>query len=391
VIALVVACVSVTVVTWVYAGYPAALTVLARLRPKPRRRAALAIPITVIVAAHDEEPIIAATVANLGASDYPRELVDIVVASDGSTDRTVDVATAAGATVFDLPRVGKLRAINEAVARTAGDVLVFTDADSHVEVGTLSALVSNFADDDVAAVAANEVHVVGRDGAPVARGEGLYWRYEQAIKRLEDRVGSAVSASGRLYAIRRNVFVASEQTASTDDFVISTQAIRAGRRLAFDEHARVLVDTPDEGGTELRRKVRMMNRGLRGAFALAASLLPFERPAYVLQLLFHKILRRFVGFFLAALFVSSAWLAASDARWWVLLGPQFVFYAAALAGAVAQGRHVRPPKVLWVAYFFCLSNLAAAMAVCSLARGSRYEMWEPALARASAPAPEVAT
>ena len=142
--------------------------------------------------------------------------------------------------------------------------------------------------------------MVPRTGRPVARGEGLYWRYERLLKRLEDRVGSVVSASGHLYAVRRSFFTPSTQTAGTDDFLISSQVVRAGGRLAFDEQALVLVATPEEGGTELRRKVRVMNRGLRSAFALGDGLLPTRTGLYAFEVLFHKILRRFVAFFLVA-------------------------------------------------------------------------------------------
>jgi cellulose synthase/poly-beta-1,6-N-acetylglucosamine synthase-like glycosyltransferase len=390
--AVVVVVVSIVAIAWVYAGYPAWLALLGKLRPRPRVRAPLARQVSVIVAAHNEEPIIGAKIANLRLTEYPAAQLEVVVVSDGSTDGTVAAAEAAGASlVLDLPRVGKLRALNDAVSRSSGDVLVFTDADSLLEPGTLPALVANFADPDVGAVAAKEVHAVAGDGPAVAHGEGLYWRYEQLVKRLEDRVGSAVSASGRLYATRRDLFVPSRETASTDDFVISTQAVRAGRRLAFDDDARVLVATPDEGGTELWRKVRVMNRGLRGAFALAGALLPFHRPAYLLQLLSHKVLRRFLGFFLAALLLASLWLAIRDPRWWALLAPQLAFYALAIGGALAAALGRRAPRALWVPYYFCLSNLAATIAVCLLVRGRRFEVWEPALTRGATTEAKVAT
>jgi cellulose synthase/poly-beta-1,6-N-acetylglucosamine synthase-like glycosyltransferase len=396
-IALAVFVVSTSVVVWIYAGYPLVLIVLDRVRPRPRTRASIEPAMSVIIAAHNEAAIIGAKLANIGASRYPTRCVEIIVTSDGSTDATVARARAAGASVVcDLPRVGKLAALNHAVARSSGDVLVFTDADSQFEPETLSELAANFADPSVGAVAANEVHGHDSAGVPVASGEGLYWRYEQWIKRMEDRVGNAVSASGRLYAIRREVFRPSEQTASTDDFVISTGAIRVGRRLAFDEQAVVLVQTPDEGGTELRRKVRVMNRGLRGSCTLARDLWP-RRPGYVLQLVSHKILRRFAGFFLLAAFLPSAVLVLSNpgrALWWCVLVLQCAFYALAFVGAVAQARHRRVPKPAWVAYYFCLSNLAAALAVCSILRRTRYERWEPLSTRGSAgpsvPNPEVA-
>ena len=307
------------------------------------------------------------------------------MASDGSTDDTAERAAAAGASVvLDLARVGKLAALNEAASRASGSIFVFTDADSVLERDALAQLVSHFADPSVGAVAANEIHGEERDGVPVALGEGLYWKYEQLLKRLEDAIGTTVSASGRLYAVRRDVFVASDQGAGTDDFVISTYAIRAGLRVAFAADARVLVDNPDEGGTELRRKVRMMNRGLRASLALTVALLPAKRPGYLFALWSHKILRRFVGFFLVALAASTVVLARSSPWWWLALGPQLALYLLALGGAAVQAMHRRAPKLLWVPYYFCLSTLAAALAVGSIVRGTRYEVWEPELQR---PAP----
>jgi hypothetical protein len=200
-----------------------------------------------------------------------------------------------------------------------------------------------------------------------------------------------VSASGRLYALRRDCFVESSHTVAADDFLLSTQAIVAGRRLAYDERARVLVTAPDEGGTELRRKVRMMNQGLRAALALARRLSPRRDAPYLAQLLFHKILRRCVAFFLGAMFLASLGGALfGGPQWWIVVGIQLAFYGLAAAGAVADRRGWRVPKPLWIAYYFCLSNLAAALAVCSLARDTRYESWDPAAARASAAGSEAA-
>ena len=191
------------VVVWMYAGYPVLLgsrrpTSTAAARTDSRR-----VPISVDRRRaqrgldHREQG------RESASSTYPRALLEVVVASDGSDDRTVERARNAGAhLVIDLPRVGKLRALNEAVDRTSGEILVFSDADSVLPPETLHELVSNFADPQVGAVAANEVHVAnGPNG--VARGESLYWRYEQKLKALEDRVGSTVSASGRLFAMRR--------------------------------------------------------------------------------------------------------------------------------------------------------------------------------------------
>ncbi len=195
------------VVTWVYAGYPLFLVVMSRLKPSPRIRQPLVGPISVIIAAHNEEHAIESTIANVFSSDYPRTSLEIVVASDGSTDGTVAVARRAGATqVIDLPRVGKIRALTAAANAGSGDVLVFTDADSTLEPETLRELMSNFADPNVGGVSGNQITRSAADDGGVARGEGLYWKYEHWIKRLEDRVGSTVSAAGGLYAVRRELF-----------------------------------------------------------------------------------------------------------------------------------------------------------------------------------------
>jgi cellulose synthase/poly-beta-1,6-N-acetylglucosamine synthase-like glycosyltransferase len=333
----------------------------------------------VIVAAHNEEADIEEKVRNILASDYPRAMLEVVVASDGSTDDTADAARRAGADiVLELPRVGKITALNRAVARSTGEILAFTDADSLFEPRTLRTLVSNFADASVGGLTANEVSEITSADGGVARGEGLYWRYDQWIKRLEDRIGSAVSASGRLHAIRRDLFRPPSIIDGSDDVLISTQVILANRRLAFDADTRVLGEVRNDPRGELRRKVRLMNRGLRAALSLGRVLLPFAGGFYSLQILSHKILRRFVPFFLLGLLASSIALAASDPAWWVMLGPQLVFYGLAGAGAMLVNTRLRRAKLLWVPYFFCLANLAAALAVLSLLIGTRFEMWEPA-------------
>jgi cellulose synthase/poly-beta-1,6-N-acetylglucosamine synthase-like glycosyltransferase len=375
---LVLLLISGAVVVWVYAGYPLLLLLIARIRPRRRERKPTHQPVTVLVAAHNEEDVIAAKVENVLSSRYPGPLIEIVVASDGSTDRTVDAARRAGARVLDLPRVGKITALNAGVEAASGEVLVFTDADSMFRPDTLDELMSNFADPAVGGVSANEVSAIEADASGVARGEGLYWRYEQWIKKYEDRVGSAVSACGRLYAVRRSLFRPSNVTAGTDDFVISTQVIKEGRRLAFDERTIVMVDAPDDSTPELRRKVRVMNRGLRAAFSLGGLLLPWRGGFYSVQVLTHKVLRRFLAFFLLTALAASVWLVTSSPVWWLVLGPQLLLYGLAAAGWAGRGHAWGRARPLWIPYYFCLANAAAGIAVLSVLGGVRFERWEVA-------------
>jgi cellulose synthase/poly-beta-1,6-N-acetylglucosamine synthase-like glycosyltransferase len=366
-----------TVVGWTYAGYPLALALVARLRPQPRIRHPLQMRVSVIIPAHNEASAIDTKVANVSASHYPSSALELIVVSDGSTDGTPQAARDAGAdTVLDLPRVGKAAALSRAAEVATGEIFAFTDADSRFAPDTLSQLVSNFADRSVGGVSANQLFAA--EGDAIGHGEGLYWRYDQWIKRLEDRVGSTVSAGGGLYAVRRGLFRAPQLAAGTDDFLISTEIVRAGFRLAFDEHCRVYLRPSESGRAELRRKVRVMNRGQRAAFSLGRLLIPGLGGWYGFQLLSHQVLRRFVPFFLLLALASSIWLVVGNPLWWIVLAPQLLFYALACVGAIGAGRAWSRRRLLWVPYFFCLANLAAALAMLSLLAGKRYERWTPA-------------
>jgi len=378
VVALWILAASAALVAWVYVGYALLLAMLARLRPRPRKRAAVRTPATVVVPAHNEEAVIGRKVANVLGGSYPSELVQVVVASDGSTDRTVELARAAGAEVLDLPRSGKVAALSAAAAHASGEILVFTDADCFLEHDSLSELLSNFADPDVGGVTANEVRHGARDFGGVSRGEGLYWRYEQWIKRLEDRVGNTVSACGSLYAVRRSLFDPPTATAGNDDVLISTEVVRRGKRLAFDEHARIVVGSTKRGSDEFRRKVRIINGGLRTWLARRELLDPRRHGLYALEVVSRKILRRVLPFALLALFASSGWLAlTANPLWWILFGPQLLVALLALAGWSLRGRPAGRRRALWIPYYFALANVAAGVAVLSLATGSRFEYWKP--------------
>jgi hypothetical protein len=240
-----------------------------------------------------------------------------VVASDGSTDRTVEAAWRAGAhRVLDLPRVGKITALNAGVEASSGEVLVFTDADSLFFPDTLDELIANFADPIVGGVSANEVSRIEVDAPGVARGEGSYWRYEQWIKRYEDKVGSAVSASGRLYAVRRSLFCPSTVTAGTDDFVISTQVVKSVGDLRSTS-ARTCSSTHLDATPSCDGRF-VMNRAC--ALPSRSELSCPGAGFYSVQVLSHKVLRQFVPFFLAGR-AASAWLTTSSAAWWLVLGP----------------------------------------------------------------------
>ena len=382
---------SVALIVWVYAGYPLALGLLGRLRPRPRLRAPCEPSLSIVIAAHDEVAVIADKVADVWASEYRSDLIELIVASDGSEDGTVEAARRAGASqVLDLPRIGKLAALNRAAQVSSGEILVFTDADSLLEPGTLRELTSNFADETIGGVAANVVRCVagGRAAGRPRRKRLLALRTSAQAPRgpgRERRLGQRPPVRG-----------APQPLQALD----AHHGHRRLRDLEPGRHRRLLDSPstsarssswrrPEQGHTELRRKIRVMNRGMRSAFALGLALLPTRTGLYGVEVVCHKILRRFVAFFLLAALVSSAVLAAGDPTWWIALAPQLAFYALALVGGLLAGTRWGRLKPLWIPYFFCLANLAAALAVLSLLGGVRFERWEPVGARGSTRSPAV--
>lgn len=374
----IVAALSLAACAYVYAGYPLLLVVLSRLRPRPVRRAPIRPRTTVIVPAHNEAAVIRRKLLNTLALDYPAELMEVIVASDGSTDGTTDVARAIGdplIRVLDLPRLGKAFALNAAALVAQGEVLVFSDANIELAPDSVAMLLESFADPEVGGVCGNKM-VVTRDRAgAVTRGEGLYWRFDKWQKELEGIIGSVVSSDGALHAVRRELYVPIADPAVADDFAISVRVPLGGHRLAFERRAFAYEDAAEDAAHELRRKVRVANASLRAMFSLRARL--WRSGWYSLQLVSHKLLRYLVPLFLAVALVASLAAATAHPAFAGVAALQLLLYALAGAGYLFRGTPAGRSRPLAVPYYFCLVNLAALGGIVSWLRGTRYGIWVP--------------
>ena len=309
---------------------------------------------------------------------YPSP-VDIVVATDGCTDGTAAAVAAyarQGVRLLELPRVGKAAALTAAVAAGSADILVFTDANGALAIDALEAIVRPFADREVGGVAGNQRYQPKGDDDGLASGERSYWSYDRALKRAESRAGNVISATGALYAIRRELFQPVAEGV-TDDFYLSTGVIAAGRRLVFAEDAVVFEAAASSGRIEYGRKVRIMTRGLQGVVLRRELLNPRRFGYYAIALWCHKVLRRLMAFPLATLQVSNMLAGQRRRAYRAMAVGQVAFYAAGAAG-LALGRTVHGcPRVLAAPAYFCLVNAAAVRAVVNVARGHRIDRWEP--------------
>ena len=343
---------SVGLVVYVYAGYPVVLAVWARIktfmaaRRRPESRslhsvAAALPPVTVVIAARNEAQRLPGRIDNLLTCDYPRDRLQIVVASDGSTDGTTDALApyASSVELILLPAGGKARALNAAVARARHRILVFADARQRFASDTIRRLVSHFDSTSVGAVS-GELVLDCEDGgsdSTIADGVGAYWRYEKWLRRREAIVGSTLGVTGAVYAMRRDLWQPLPADTILDDVLAPMRIVLQRRRVVFDATARAFDQTAPDVSAEVRRKVRTLAGNFQLIVLEPRLLVPWLNPVWV-QFMSHKVGRLAVPYALLAIFASSAWLAAVSWIYAAVFAGQLAFYGLAAYGAVLDRR-----------------------------------------------------
>ena len=328
--------VSVAVLFYTYIGYGLLAVALVRLRgerPAPEPFSEDGWPaVTVVVAAFNEAAWIADKVHNTRRLDYPGD-VRLLVVADGSRDGTEQIARDAGAEVlFDPVRRGKVAAMNRAMEHVTTPIVAFTDANAMLTPGALHHLVAPFADPVVGAVA-GEKRVATSDAG--TGGEGLYWKYESGLRRLDSRLHSVVGAAGELFALRTDLVEPLEEDTLLDDFVLSLRVAERGFRVAYAPEA-VAEEGPSASmEDEWTRKVRICAGGWQALVRLRGLLNPFRHGVLTLQYVSHRALRWTLAPLLLPLaFVLNAVLAwgLHNPVYSMLLAAQIVFYVVALLG-----------------------------------------------------------
>lgn len=358
-------------VLYAYALYPLALVLLSLGRKLPATVADQAdetLPAgTLLIAALDEEAIIAEKIENSLRLDYPRDKLRVVVVSDGSTDRTDEIVRRyepRGVTLFRVePRLGKSLARNRAAEAATGDVLVMSDANAMYEPDAIRKLMRHFADPSVGAVC-GELRLMRERGR-----ENLYWRYEKWIKRLEDRFRSIIGANGSIYAIRRSLYVPLPAEVD-DDFLEPLRASLAGHGVRYEPEA-VSVERDIESRNVVREfsaKRRTVLRGIQSLHYLSKVANPFRNPALAFELVSHKIFKWLVPFFLVGVLAANAFCLDRPV-FVAAFAVQLFLYACAVAG-ITTGR-----RIFYIPAFFVLTNAAAFAGVIAFLAGKRSKTW----------------
>ncbi len=353
-------------------GYPLLLATLARLRrarPPDAPLAGDALPtVSLIVAAYDEGAVIGAKVANARALDYPRDRLEVVVASDGSTDGTILEARRAGADlVLDLERGGKIRAQDAAVARSRAEIVAFSDANSTWQPDALRALVGAFVDPRVG-YACGQVTFVNDGGT---NQEGLYWRYEMALRALESRLCSVTAGNGAIYATRREAYIEVDPIMG-HDLSFPFNMVKRGWRAVYVPQACATEKMVPSIEGEFQRKRRMMSHAwpivLRGGL-LSPRGYP---PLYLLMMGSHRVLRYAAPFLHVGALVASLVLGASHWFYAVALALQLGLILAAMLG------RIMPLRPLLVIRYYVLTTASVAAGLWDWLRHGTPAGWEPA-------------
>jgi len=356
-------------ICYAYFGYAAWLWLCVHIRNRPIQNGSFTPSVSIVVAARNEEANLPAKLENLHLLDYPQELLEIVIASDGSTDRTAGILREQGsrivAVILDESN-GKARALNEAVKRATGEVVVFLDARQFVEPDAVSELTSCFADPTVGAVS-GELLLESSEG----RSEdalGIYWKIEKIVRKLESASGSVVGVTGAIYAIRRELYTEIPAGTILDDVFVPMNVARMGKRVVFQPSAIARDRFFSAKGKEFSRKVRTLT-GNYQLLRLAPWLLSPANPL-LFRFVSHKLLRLLVPLLLLLMLMASAMAGGPFYR--AIFWLQVLFYVSAVFGTLIPS--VKQFKPVGIASTFVMLNAAAALAFYNFVAG-RKKVW----------------
>jgi cellulose synthase/poly-beta-1,6-N-acetylglucosamine synthase-like glycosyltransferase len=351
--------VSLALLAWTHVLYPAVAAALARVAIRPVRRQPIEPSVAIVIAAYNEETVIARRLENLLALDYPADRLQIVVTSDASSDRTEEIALQyPGVQVISNPRGGKVAAQDRAVRQTESEIVAFSDANATWAPDALRRLVASFADPDVAYVC-GQLQIVDDDGR---NKEGVYWRYELGVRDAESRLSSVTGGNGSIYAVRRADYIEVDPRYG-HDLSLPYRMVQRRRRAVYDASARAFEKATPTNETEYRRKVRMFEHCW--LIVLRGRMLRRQPPGYLVELLSHRHLRYASGLLHVVLLATSLALVTHGWVYDLVLAAQAVLLGAAAAG-------------VGIARYYVLVSWATLVALWNYLRRGVPATWEAA-------------
>ena len=366
---------SIVVIIYPSIIYPSLVFLLGLVRPRTVKRRPWLPFVTVLIPAYNEAQNIAATIQNKLDQDYPRDRLEIIVISDGSTDGTDDIVREFSSQNVRLirreRREGKAAALNEVVGCARGEILVFSDANSLFASDAIRRMMENFGDPEVGYVTGNLAYEV-RSAGIAGKGCSAYMKYENALRTLETRVGSIIGVNGGVDAIRRELYTDVPRHLITD-FVLPLYVIGTKHRVVYDEHVHSSEVANTELGSEFRMRIRVGLRALQGITYMRRLCNPVNYPWAAFSLISHKLSRYFCFLFLFIAFLTNLMLAATPGYAGLFIA-QTMTYLLALIG-LRKGMPFR--KLTLIPAYLLMTNIAFAVGAIKFLQGETMATWEP--------------
>lgn len=363
---------SILIIFYTYILYPLLIYVISHFCKQKVRGIYVYPTVSVLMSVHNEEKNIESKILSLLHLDYPDQRIEILIGSDGSTDKTEEIISKYASPRLKLFRVekrqGKPNMLNILVKEAKAEIIVFTDARQNLDKDCLKELVKNFADAKVGSVSA-ALHFEDKQ-TKAGNGVGLYWKYEKFIRKYESAMGSMMGATGALYAIRRELFPELPTNLILDDVYIPMSIVQKGYRAIFDNKAKLYDRYSRNAKEEFLRKTRTLAGNFQLFMYMRWLLNPWKSPI-AWQFISHKFLRLVVPFSLIAIFISNLFIL-HNYFYWITLILQLVFYGLALIGCVYKGSN----RLFDIPRMFCVMNSAAVAGLYRFITNKQGVAWE---------------
>lgn len=379
---------SVLFIAYTYLGYPLLIALFARIRSLQETHP-ISVPfsVTLLITAYNEEAVIAEKIENSLRLDYEAGKLQILVAADGSSDRTPEIVKSFSDNVelnYIPQREGKMAAINRATPYCRGDIIIFSDANNMYESDAITKLVAPFTDKTVGATTGAKLII--QDGGDLSGAEGVYWKYESWIKKNQTILGTCTSSVGEILAVRRDYYKPPPNNVINDDYYIVIDLIRRGFRVCYVPEARSFEHISITAQDEIVRRSRI-STGLYQTIFMASRLLPFKRPGVVWHIISHKFFRVLLPFGFIGVFISSLWLTVFPVK----TSPSllFVTYPYSIIFLLAQllfyllaviGNYIKFPgifgKLTYICTYLVNSNFALFKGFLGFITRRQTNVWE---------------
>lgn len=336
---------------------------------------------TLVVAAYNEEGVMEEKIINSLGLNYPKEKLEFVFITDGSTDGTAAIVQkhAQIRHMHSDERKGKIAAVHRAMDTVTTEIVVFTDANTFLNNDALINICRHYSDAKVGAVAGEKR--VNADAGDATAGEGFYWKYESKLKTWDSELYSVVGAAGELFSIRTTLYRPVPVNTILDDFMISLLVAKDGYRVIYEPEAFATENASENVTEELKRKIRIAAGGLQSIVWLKALLNPFQLPVLTFQYVSHRVLRWTVVpfFMMLALLINLiiVFTGSISLTYQLLLLAQVGFYLLAISGWIMEERKIKI-KIFFIPYYFCMMNYAVVMGIFRYLRGKQSAIWEKA-------------